>query len=50
MNVAAKVGGHYRFVAGLPSGMVTVKGKLATEIEAFQTLAGTNAIPIQLAE
>ncbi len=46
VDVAPSVGGHFKYSAGLPSGMMLVKGKLITEIQAFQTLTGARAIPI----
>lgn len=45
-EIAPRVGGHYKYVAGLPSGMMMVKGKLMTEIQAFTILTGAKAIPI----
>lgn len=45
-DVAPNVGGPFKYSAGSPSGMIMVKDKLITEIEAFQTLTGTKAIPI----
>ncbi len=45
-NIAPWVGGPLRYSAGLPSGMMLVKGKLITEVEAFKTLTGVEAIPI----
>lgn len=45
-DVAPTVGGRFRFAAGLPSGMMFVKGKLMTEVQAFQTLTGASATPI----
>lgn len=46
VDVAPGVGGPFRYAAGLPSGMMVVKGKLMTEIEAFHTLTETRATPI----
>ena len=46
VDVAPTVGGPFTYVAGLPSGMIALKGKLVTEIQAFQTLTGVTAIPI----
>jgi len=40
------VGRPLRYAAGLPSGMMLVKGKLVSEVEAFKTLTGVNAIPV----
>jgi len=45
-EVAPTVGGHFRYAAGLPSGMIQVKGNLVTEIEAFHALTGVKAVPI----
>lgn len=45
-EVAPTVGGRFTYAAGLPSGMMLVKGKLVTEIEAFYALTGVKAIPI----
>jgi len=40
------VGHPLRYAAGLPSGMMLVRGKLVSEVESFKTLAGVNAIPV----
>ena len=40
------VGHPLRYAAGFPSGMMLVKGKLVSEVEAFKTLTGVNAIPV----
>lgn len=45
-DVAPMVGGRFKYSAGLPSGMMLVKGKLMTEVQAFQTLTGAIATPI----
>jgi hypothetical protein len=46
INVASTVGGPFKYAAGIPSGMMTVKGKLMTETQAFQVLTGATATPI----
>jgi len=40
------VGRPLRYAAGYPSGMMLVKGKLVSEVEAFKTLTGVNALPV----
>ena len=40
------VGRPLRYAAGFPSGMMLVKGKLVSEVEAFKTLTGVNALPV----
>ena len=46
VDVAPTVGGPFKYAAGLPSGMMLVKGNLITEIQAFKILSGARAIPI----
>jgi hypothetical protein len=46
VDVAPTVGGPFKHAAGLPSGLIAVKGTLITEIQAFHVLTGATAIPI----
>lgn len=45
-ETVSHVGRPLRYAAGFPSGMMLVKGKLVSEVEAFKTLSGVNAIPV----
>ena len=46
MDIAPKVNGNYLYSAGLPSGMIIVKGNIITEIEAFHILTETTATTV----
>jgi hypothetical protein len=43
---APSVGGRFKYSAGMPSGMILVKGQLITEVEAIKILTDTDAVPI----
>jgi hypothetical protein len=46
IDVTSTMSGPFKYAAGLPSGMMPIKGTLITETHAFQVLTGATAIPI----